>query len=125
MKRLIILTALATMALGCDSGPKGPGDLTATLQTKGVVVGGIVVQMIGSGIEGFSGAGGSKVFFAEQDEPGVYRVVVIGVGSGDLSFKVSVKDVGGRRPRATIVGAVDPNNLPLPATDDYQLKFSR
>lgn len=125
MKRFSILAVLVAFAWGCDSGPHGPGDVTATLLAPDVAVGGIVVEMVGSGIEGFSGAGGTRVFFAQQDEPIVYRVIVIGEGSGDLSFKVSVRDRGGRFPRATVVGAVDMENLPLSVTQDYQLRFSR
>jgi len=125
MKRYVVLGMVALGIGGCDSGPSGPGEITATLRSPAEAVGGIVAQVVGSGIEGFSGAGGSKVFFAQQDDPSVYRVIVITEGGGDLSFTVAVRDLGARMPRSTIVGAVDPNNLPLLVTKEYQLKFKR
>jgi hypothetical protein len=86
----------------------------------------VVFEVVGAGIEGFSGAGGTKVFWARQENPNVYRVIVLGESGGDLKFSVAVQDRGGRMPRATVVSAVDLNNRPLlPITEAYEVKFTR
>jgi len=124
MKRLTVFGALVFLAVGCDSGPSGPGDITGTIQSPGSPLGGAVVEIVSSGIEGFSGAGGTRIFSAIQENPVVYRVIVIGESGGDLTFRVSVQDRGGRLPRASVVSLVDLNNLPLPVTEDYVVRFT-
>lgn len=125
MKRSFSLLALALLLAGCDSDPRGPGDLTGTFTGAGDPPGGVVLEVIGSGIVGFSGEGGTKVFWAPQENPSTYRVIVVGEGSSDLSFLTSVEDVGKRMPRATVVSVVNQENIPLPVTGDYQVKFRR
>ena len=122
MKRLLVVAVLSLWVLACDSGPDGPGDFTGTLQTNGAAVGGIVLEVVGSGIEGFSGAGGTKVFSAVQADPKVHRVIVIGEG-GDLTFQISVQDRDRGKPRATVLNAVDLQNRPLPVTQDFKVRF--
>ncbi len=125
MKRTFGLMILVLLAVGCDSGPDGPGDLTGSIRSPAPSVGGVVFEVVGGGIVGFSGAGGTKVFWARQENASVFRVIVIGGTGGELNFTVSVQDRGGRMPRATVVSVVDVNNLPLPVTEDYQVKFSK
>jgi hypothetical protein len=124
MKRFIGLVVLATLAAGCDSGPSGPGDLAGSIQSPGPAVGGVVFEVVGRGIEGFSGAGGTKVFWARQENPDAYRVVVVGESGGELGFSVSVQDRSDRTPRATVVGLVDLDNQLLPVSDEYKVKFT-
>jgi len=124
MKRFIGLVVLAILAAGCDSGPSGPGDLAGSVRSPGPVLGGAVFEVVGRGIEGFSGAGGTKVFWARQENPAVYRVIVVGESGGELEFSVSVQDRSDRTPRATVVGVVDLNNQPLPVTKEYKVKFT-
>ena len=125
MKRFILFAILVTSVVGCDSGPEGPGDLTGSIVSPGAQIGGVVFEVVGGGIQGFSGAGGSKVFWAAQENPIVFRVIVIGESGGDLKFNVSVQDVSGRKPRATVISAVDPDNQPLsPITKEYKVKFT-
>jgi len=125
MKRFVSFLAIALVVAACDSGPEGPGDLAATFTGSGNAPGGVVLEIVGSGIVGFSGEGGTKVFWAAQETPSVYRVIVLGQGGSELRFKASVEDVGNRMPRATVVSVVDEDNIPLPATGDYQVKFRR
>ena len=119
------LLLLLGLTSACDSGPEGPGDLTGTLQAPDVQVGAVVLEVVGGGIEGFSSAGGNKVFWAQQDDPARYRVVVVGENPGEISFTVSVRNLGGQNPRATVVNAVDLSNRPLPVTGDYRIRFRR
>ena len=126
MRRFIGLVVLASLAVGCDSGPDGPGDLSGSVLSPDPALGGVVFEVVGAGIEGFSGAGGTRVFWARQEDPIVYRVIEIGESGGELKFSVSVQDRGGRLPRATVVSAVDLNNHPfLPVTKEYEVKFRR
>ncbi|MGD2120092.1 MAG: hypothetical protein PVJ76_00035 [Gemmatimonadota bacterium] len=124
MRRLLVCAILGLLAAGCDSGPEGPGDFTGTLQSGGVAVGGVVLEVVGSGVEDFTGAGGTRVFWASQSDPKVHRVIVIGEGSGDLEFQVAVEDRGRGKPRATVLNAVDLENRPLPVTQDFKVRFT-
>jgi len=124
--RTLIGGILALFLLaGCDSGPDGPGDLSGTVQSSGSPLGAVVIEVVGAGIEGFQGTGDTKVFWARQEDPNIYRVVVVGDGSGDLRFSVSVRDRGARVPRALVASAVDAENGILPVANDLRVRMSR
>jgi hypothetical protein len=110
---------------GCDSGPSGPGDLTGILETPGPVLGGAVLEVMGKGITKFSDSGGTRVFFSATDVPNTYRVVLLASVPGTLQFRVSVQDKGARRPDVSVVNLVSGENLTLPPTADYQVRFSK
>ena len=124
MKRSAVGLVLLLLTGGCDSGPDGPGDITGTLQTPGVSVGAAVLEVVGGGVQGFAGAGGTKVFWAQQVDPKNHRVVVVGSGGSDLQFQVSVEDRSKRAPRVTVVNLVDTGNRSVPVSQDYKVKFS-
>ncbi len=124
MRHLLVGAAFCLVAMGCDSGPDGPGDFTGTLRSDGVALGAVVLEVVGNGVEGFSSAGGTKVFWAVQSDPKIHRVIVIGEGNGNLSFQVSVQDRGRGKPKATVVNAVDLENRPLPVTRDFKVRFT-
>jgi hypothetical protein len=88
-------------------------------------VGGVVFEVVGAGIETFTGSGGTRVFWARQPDPTIFRVILVGEGGGDLSFTATVQDRSKGLPRATVVSAVDLENRPLPVTNDFKVKFSR
>jgi len=127
MRRVALAAALALLALGCDSGPSGPGELVGSLKSPGPALGGVVLEVAGKGIDGFSGSGGSTVFWAPragiQDS---YRVVVIQPGpTGEIRFRVAVRDLGGGKPQAAVANLVGGDNVTLPATNDYKVTFRR
>jgi hypothetical protein len=124
MRRLLVCAAVGLAAVGCDSGPDGPGDFTGTLRSDGLALGAVVLEVVGNGVEGFSSAGGTKVFWAVQSDPKVHRVIVIGDGFGTLSFQVSVQDRGRGKPKATVLNAVDLENRPLPVTQEFKVRFT-
>ena len=111
MKRPLAAVALALGLLvgACDSGPKGPGQLTGRVTSGPIPVGGIVLEFTGVGITGFSGSGDTQAFFAEGD-PGVFRVVMVTPTPGVLTFQISVRDVEGPFPSVTAVEAVGGDN---------------
>ncbi len=125
MRRSVLTAALALLAWGCDSGPSGPGELVGSVESPGPLLGGAVVEVVGEGIEGFSGSGGSRVFWAARTGvPNTYRVVVIDPSPArEIRFRVAVRDLGGERPQALLVNLVDGQNLTIPATSEYRVRF--
>jgi hypothetical protein len=113
------------LATGCDSDPSGPGEITGEVLTSGAELGGAVLQVVGVGIQGFQGDGGSRVYWAPMTAEDSYRVIVIQGTPGHLRFQVSVEDVGSRSPSAVILNLVDGENTNLPVTNDYRVRFSR
>ena len=83
------------------------------------------MEVVGKGIEGFSSAGATHVFSAPTGTEGPHRVVLVSETPGTLQFRVSVVDVGDKKPRASLINVVSGDNLPLPATSDYKVRFSR
>jgi hypothetical protein len=116
---------VALLVAGCDSGPDGPGDLVGSVQSPASSLGGVVIEVVGPAIEDFSGEGGTKVFWARQEDPVVFRVIAIGDGGGALNFTASVQERAGKLPRATVISAVDSQNRPLPVTKEYKVRFRR
>jgi hypothetical protein len=125
MRKLIVGFLAILMIAACESGPEGPGDLAGTVRSTGTALGAVVVEVVGAGIEDFQGAGGTKAFWARQENPNAYRVVIVGDGTSDLTFSVAVRDRGARVPRAQVVSAVDTENRLLPVTGDFRVRISR
>ena len=84
-----------------------------------------MLEIVATGVEGFSGVGGTRVFWAPQEDPVVFRVIVIGEGGGDLKFSILVQDRSDRTPRGSVVLLTDLNNRPVPVTSDYDVRFTR
>ena len=125
MRRLVQLVAVALTLAACDSGPSGPGDLTGFVETPGPVLGGAVLEVVGKGVTGFSGSGGTQVFSAATGAEATYRIVLLAQTPGQLQFRVAVQDRGAEKPAVSVVSVVSGGNLPLPATADYRVRFSR
>jgi hypothetical protein len=126
MRRVLLASALVfSLAWGCDSGPAGPGSFLGTVQSEGPPLGGAVLEVVGKGIEGFSGVGDTRVFWAPQAAANTYRVVVIAPTPGDPQFQVSVQNLGAGRPKAALLGLVGGDNRTLPVTNDYRVRLRR
>jgi hypothetical protein len=125
MKRFTLFLLVLLPLVACDDGAGGPGPLTGTISTPGPVLGGAVLEVFGKGITGFSGAGTTEAFFAPTDVEFTYRVVILSTSPGELQFQVSVEDTKAKKPTATVVTLTSGENLPLPATADYTVTFSR
>ena len=119
------LLGAGLLLAGCDTGPSGPGELTATVQAPGQTLGGVVLEVTGKGVETFSGSGNTRVLWAATDQPEVYRVVAINQNPGSVQFQVSVQDVGADKPRALIVNLIDGDNAALTLSDAYSVSFAR
>ena len=125
MSRLVLLVGMALTLAACDSGPSGPGELTGFDETPGPVLGCAVLEVVGKGITGFSGSGGTHVFSAPTGVEATYRVVLLAQTPGQLQFRAAVQDRGAKKPAVSVVSVVSGSNLPLPATADYRVRFSR
>ena len=101
MRRALVVSALVCGLLvgACDSGPKGPGQLTGRLRSGPIPVGAIVLEFTGAGITGFSGSGVTQAFFAEN-APGVFRVVLVTTTAGEMDFKSASRTWRLRFPRS-------------------------
>ncbi len=105
-----LLLLLAAFGLqGCsDSGPQGPGPLSAVVESQGASVGAVVLSVSGPGVTGFQEVGSTRLFSS-----GTQRVVLVGAGSGPLKFNILVNDRAASVPTVGVVEAVDVNNARL------------
>ena len=109
----LVTTMVVALTLGaCDWGPRGSGQVTGIVLSGISPVGAIVLEVTGSGVQGFSEAGQTRVFFAEA-ETDVYRVVLVGADPDRIRFRVDVDDVQGPTPTVVVVEAVDDSNAPI------------
>ncbi len=111
MKRpAAVLLLLAAFGLqGCgDSGPQGPGALSAVVESQGASVGAVVLSVSGPGVTGFQEVGSTRLFSS-----GTQRVVLVGAGSGPLQFNILVSDRAASAPTVGVVEAVDVTNARL------------
>lgn len=116
-RRLVVALVIApVLVAGCDSGPSGPGHLSA--RTSGPTLGAVVLEVEGQGIEGFSARGSSRVYSAPvEGRSGVYRVIVLSPDAGSLPFEIDVEDMGMEGPVITVVSAADGANVAMPASE--------
>jgi hypothetical protein len=126
MRRLNVFTAMAVaLALGaCDWGPRGPGQLRGIVTSGVSPVGAIVLEISGPGVQGFSEAGPTRVFFAEP-QTDVYRVVLVGTDPDRIRFRVDMDDVRSPALTTTVVEAVDDSNEPITDLSGITVELQR
>jgi len=116
-RRLMGILALASAALtsACDSGPKGPGTLNATV-TGPQALGAVVLELNGGTIRGVAGQGSTQVYSASLGggTQARYRVVAITPGGADLRFGIEVTDLGAAAPTVTVVSVANTSNVSIP-----------
>ncbi len=115
-RRLVGIVALVASALAaaCDSGPKGPGTLNATV-TGPQALGAVVLELAGGTVQGVVAQGSTQAYAASLGgtEPR-YRVVLIAPTGADLRFGVQVGDRGAAAPTVTVVSAANTSNATIP-----------
>ena len=107
--RLVTIMGVALTLSACEWGPRGEGELRGIVTPGSVPVGAIVLEISGPGVQGFSDAGQTRVFFAEP-EPDVYRVVLVAADPDRIRFRVAMDDVRSSALAIVVVEAVDDNN---------------
>ena len=122
--RLVTFMAVALMLSACDWGPRGRGQLRGIVTSGASPVGAIVLEISGPGIQDFTEAGQTRVFFAEL-ETDVYRVVLVAGDPDRIRFRVAMDDV--RRPALTVVTveAVDDSNAPITDLGGITVELNR
>lgn len=124
MKRLVVLAAALTLH-ACDSGPKGPGVLDATVVAP-QAVGAVVLEFEGTGIRGFVGQGDTRVYSAATPgRPGTFRVILVSAAGGtEIRFGLDLEDREAPLPTVTAVQATGPDNAAVPGTG-LQVRIER
>ena len=113
----LLAVGLAVVTTGCESGPDGPGNLTATV-TGPASLGAVTLEVIGEGIRGFQGLGDTRAYGAlvsQQSER--HRVVLIHPSGGELRFEIQVDDRRAPVPSITVVAAAGTDNRPRTGGD--------
>jgi len=110
--RLVAVTAISLALGACDWGPRGPGQLRGFVSSGASRVGAIVLEVSGPGVQGFSEAGQTRVFFAEPATD-VYRVVLVAVDPERIRFRVEMDDVRSPMLTTVVVEALDDSNAPI------------
>jgi hypothetical protein len=121
----LTLVLLPWLAACGDSGPSGPGVVEVrVVPPPSADAGAVVVELVGSGIEGFEAAGEARVFGAPR--PGVANVhrAVVTVDQGPLVFRVRMSDVSSL-PAGSVIQAVDRQNRTLPGLTAFEVRFTR
>ena len=119
-----LATILAVALTACDWGPRGPGELKGIVTSGDVRVGAIVLEISGPGVQGFTDAGQTRIFFAEP-QPEVYRVVLVAADPDRIRFRVAMDDV--RSPSLTVVTveAVDDTNATITDLSGITVELAR
>ena len=100
----VVAVCAALAIAGCDSGPSGPGSLTASL--SGEDLGGILMEVRGEGVLGFDGLGDTQVYSAKVAQlQRTHRVVAINPGVGPLRVEIRLADLDVADPVISVVGA--------------------
>lgn len=125
MRRLVsaLAASLVMSVAACDSGPEGPGTITAF--ATGPSVGGVVLEVQGTGIRGFSARGSSRVYSAAvAGREATHRVIVITPDPGEMVVDMEVDDLGMEGPTIRVVSAANGSNQAI-ATSNVTLRVER
>ncbi len=112
---LLVAVAGAVFLAACDTGPSGPGTLLGRASAESL--GGVVIEVVGVGIQGFSARGTTQIY--ASDVPGrsdTHRVILIDPVGGDLGFEIEVDDRGMEGPVISVIQATDTDNATVPVS---------
>ncbi len=122
--RLVTVFGVALALNACDWGPRGPGQLRGIVTSGASPVGAIVLEISGPGVQGFSDAGQTRVFFAEP-ETDVYRVVLVAADPDRVRFRVAMDDVRSPSLTVVVVEAVDDSNAAITDLSGIAVELNR
>jgi hypothetical protein len=111
---LALSAALALAA--CDSGPEGPGVLSAKV-TSPQPLGAVVLEFTGTGITGFEARGTTQVFGAVGGTGSQrHRVILVSpAGATEIPFGIELLDRAGEMPSVVAITASSPTNAAVSA----------
>lgn len=122
--RLVTVFGIALAFSACDWGPRGPGQLRGIVTSGVGPVGAIVLEISGPGVQGFSDAGQTRVFFAEP-ETDVYLVVLVAANPDRVRFRVAMDDVRSPSLTVVVVEAVDEGNAAITDVSGIAVELNR
>ncbi len=118
-----LVLALALTMGACDSGPSGPGTITAF--ASGPSVGGVVLEVQGAGIQGFTARGSTRVYSAAvAGREATHRVILITPDPGEMVVDIDVDDLGMEDPTVRVVSAANGSNQAI-ATSNVTVRVER
>ena len=116
LKRAAVATLAAAALAACDSGPSGPGTLSATVSGP-QALGAVLLEVTGIGIQGFVGQGDTRVYGAELSAlEGKHRVVAVTGTGGTLRIGIRVDDLGAPAPVFVVLKSASPDDLVILST---------
>jgi hypothetical protein len=123
----VALLLLAPWLGGCDSGPRGAGTVTVSVEwDQGVEpLGGAVLFLGAPGMGEVNGIDGARVWqHTPPGEEGGMHVVVLHLGEPNaLRFTVHMADVAGGIPQTTLYEVVNQANQPrYPPLEGYRIR---
>lgn len=119
-----VALGLAAALSACDSGPKGPGVLPATVVAP-EAMGAVVLEFTGSGVVGFEGQGTTLVYSASAPGSDKHRVILVSpTGATEIRFGIELEDRAGALPAVAAVSAASPSNAPL-SGNGLQVRIER
>jgi hypothetical protein len=113
VRRTILTLAALSVVAACDSGPSGPGTLSATVSGP-ASLGAVLLEVTGAGVQGFVGQGGTRVYGAQVSAvDGTHRVLALTADGGPLRVGIEVLDLGAEPPIVMVLKAASTENLML------------
>jgi len=122
--RCVSLVVLGFLALaGCDRSPSGEGDWHVLIQGPGAPFGAAAIAVSGDGVLGIASHRGTEVW-QEELEPGEFRAVVIQpASSGDLWFRIRVRELRDPPPSIAIVELADMDDEVVTVSPEHSLRL--
>jgi len=111
--RWALFLCVLTLA-ACDSGPSGPGALL--VRVSGPALGGALIGVEATGVQGFAGTGTTQAYGAPVGESGTaHRVLIVDPVGGEMAFEILVDDLGMEPPILTVLTATGTDDSLQPA----------
>lgn len=112
----VAVSGVLALLAACDSGPQGPGPLTARVESAHPL-GAVVLELSGADITGFEQQGPTLVFGALDASPARrHRVILVSpTGATEMRFTVLFADRKEARPTVAALSAATPANLTVSA----------
>lgn len=109
-----VVLAGAVALWACDSGPEGPGVLSARV-TSPQPLGAVVLEFTGTGITGFEARGTTQVFGAVGGAGSQkHRVILVSpAGATEILFGIAFLDRSGDMPSVTAIAASSATNASM------------
>jgi hypothetical protein len=120
-----VLLLLAAFTAGCDRSSSGKGDWAVTVEGPGAPFGAAVVSVSGDGVLDVTARGGIEIWTHEVEE-GEFRAVIIQPSpSGDMTFRVRVREVRDPPPSVAILELADVEDQAVTVTGEHVLRMRR